>query len=156
MLKSSPLHELFTMVILDNYLLVVQCLHSKPAMKLITCFPTVEFFNMPPPEVYVMVLSTTNGMLVSLNRLISIKCITDSRHPCIQLAIKRNLGTLGIFNNLLRDKFTTGLSFHTLACYIHIYFCLFRCWMQVFNRLAKQIFPELKSLLIMRKISKET
>lgn len=111
------------MIILDNYLLVVQCLHSKPAMKLITCFPTVDFFDMPPPEVYIMVLSTTNGTLVSLNGLISIKCITDSIHPWVHLAIKRNLGTLGIFNNLLRDKFTTGLSsFHTLACYIHVIF----------------------------------
>lgn len=61
MLKSSPLHELFSMIILDNYLLVAQCLHSKLAMKQITCFPTVDFFDMPPPKVYIMVLSTTNG-----------------------------------------------------------------------------------------------
>ena len=96
-------------------------------------------------------------MLVSQNGLISIKCITDSIHPWVHFAIIRNLGTLGIFNNLLCDKFTTGpSSLHTLACYLHIYFCLFRCWVQIFNRLAKWIFPELKSLLIMRKISKET
>lgn len=126
-------------------------------MKRITSFPTVDFIDIPPQEIYIMVLGTTNGHVSIAKWAYFHKAYNGFNTSMGSLCWIRDLDTLGIFSNLLPGKFSTGpSSLHTLAWCLRIYFCLFRCWMQILKSLAEQIFPELKSLLITRKISKET
>ena len=117
-------HVPITEIILNDYLLLAQYLHSKLARKLITCFSTVVLgWDIPPHEIYITVRSTKNGHVGITKWTYFHKGYNRFNTYGFVWLLWEVLYTLKFSTiDSLENSPQTSSSPHTLAWYLYIYY----------------------------------